>query len=471
MAHVPGVLKKGVSLVLLGVGILLIMIGLLTWFGSSIPREYTLTIAAGERAKTRYQLARYLVRKGRHFGLKLETVDTVGSLEVLKEVQHGKVDVALVQGGIRMRSHANIRQVACLNVEPLQLLVRRELADACRRDLGALAGKSVNLSTPESGTFLLATAVLRFAELVPRKRPGEGGYVPLTQSVRAIQTRIDAIRAAEPGDRQSLVSQLPDAVFLVSTLPSVVVRNLVEVANYRLVPLPYSKAFSVVSLNEEVSGRNRIEHMMVLKTEIPAFTYGVSPAVPAKPCETIGAHQVIVANKNVSPYAIERLLEVIYGGTLNHLYKPPPLERVVPQFDWHAGAVAFRDRNHPLVRVELIETLRRVTTILASILTGLFALYGFYRWRQVLRFKAYFAEVAEIEAAARHALHGQSDGASTVDQLRQLTVRIDSTRNRAVEDFADGYFRGESVVVALLYYINSTQQSLHQELTDLMDKR
>ncbi len=455
---------------LLVTGVLLITIGLFVWFRSPTVRTYKLVVAAGERAKTRYQLAVYLARYGSHFGLELVPVDSTGSLDIMRQVQAGKIDIGFVQGGIRLSADTNVRQVAYLNVEPLQLLVRPELVDACRKDLSRLAGKRVNISTRGSGTHLLALEVLKFAELVPEDRSQQPRFIEQDMSVVELERQLDRIAKVDPASRAALIRKLPDAVFLVSTLPSDFIRTLVETANYRLVPLPFADAFSTVSLKHKLTSHCRIDHMMVLQTEIPPYTYSVSPAVPDKPCETIGAHLVVIANKNVPIRAVERLLQMIYGGTLHHIYKPPPLESLAPQYRWHAGTVAYRDRNRPLVRVEIIEALRRVTTIFASILTGLLALYGFYRWRQVLRFKAYFARIDNIEARARELAHSQREMETTQQELHELLDQLDSTRQEAVDDFANGYFRGEAVVVALLSYVNSAQQSLHQIMTDLADR-
>src|SRR5262245_28753781 len=93
-----------------------------------IPRR-SLTLTAGSQSGLRHQMGLALTKEAGPYGLDFELVATAGSEEALEQVDAGKIDVALVQGGLAARHRANVRQVAALHVEPLHLLVKQELAD------------------------------------------------------------------------------------------------------------------------------------------------------------------------------------------------------------------------------------------------------------------------------------------------------------------------------------------------------
>src|SRR5262245_47759603 len=110
-------------------------------------------------------------------------------------------------------------------------------------------------------------------------------------------------------DRQQLIAEpdpgrLPDAVFLVSTLPSTTAAYLVARHGYWLVPLPFAEAFAMRSLarmaqeGEEAAGREPIVMGRVQAMTVPAFTYGVEPPVPEKPLATLGTRLLLVAHKD-----------------------------------------------------------------------------------------------------------------------------------------------------------------------------
>ena len=123
-------------------------------------------------------------------------------------MESGRVDAALVQGGLDMVDHLGLRQVAVLHVEPLHLLVKEEISRPVDCKLAGLRGKVVNLGERGSGTSLLATEVMAFSGL----RAGID-YTESTHSYADLE-------------RETEGSRLPDAVFSVSTLPSPVARHL-----------------------------------------------------------------------------------------------------------------------------------------------------------------------------------------------------------------------------------------------------
>src|SRR5262249_52432168 len=142
------------------------------------------------------------------------------------------LDVALVQGGLKATGRPHVRQVLTLHLEALHLLVKKDLFDDVSRHLGALEGKTVSVGEAGSGTHSLSVQGPAFAGLHPRGADHPDGYVPLALSRQQLFAEKDDAR-------------LPDAVLLVSLLPSPTARYLVTKHGYRLVPLPFGEAFAL----------------------------------------------------------------------------------------------------------------------------------------------------------------------------------------------------------------------------------
>ena len=101
-------------------------------------------------------------------------------------------------------------------------------------------------------------------------------------------------------NRRPTRQKIPDGVFLITSLPSGEIGDrLVHQLGYRLMELPFGEAMAL---------RNPSLHDMV----IPAFSYGIHPPVPDRPLHTLGQRLLIVANRDTSSAAIERLMSVIF---------------------------------------------------------------------------------------------------------------------------------------------------------------
>src|SRR5262249_12457517 len=202
------------------------------YFHSPGQKHYHLSFTAGNALGVRHELAQRLKKEASQRALELSITPSHGSEQSLDWVNSRKVDMALVQGGLSSKGRPNVRQVATLHVEPMHLAVKRELAANGNTSLLALRGKTINLDEVGSGTRSLAIAILEFVGLHPRDRDPVNGYVPLTFDRQRLFAEQDT-------------SKLPDAVFLVSSLPSPTTRYLVTKHGYRLLPLLFAEALSL----------------------------------------------------------------------------------------------------------------------------------------------------------------------------------------------------------------------------------
>jgi len=425
------------------------------YFFESRPVTYRLTITAGSTRGLRHQIAEHLAAVVRGRGVVVSVVPTAGSEEALDRVNAGSLDLALVQGGLDASATPDVRQAASLRVEPLHLLVKAEIEpDAGEgRGLEFLRGRVVNLSEVGSGTHALAREVLAFAGLaVP------GDYTPTTRAYGELLAEADR-------------AKLPDAVFTVSALPSPLAKHLVTRRNFRLVPLRFGEAFALDSLPPRQGpsspppgvrgGLHGIDRVHVHNTEIPAYTYSVSPPVPPRPVPTFGTRLLLVAGKGVSAPAVARLLEGAYAGGPGGPTLDLALLTVPPEMDWHDGAVAYRDRNKPLIIGDAIDALEKGTSLAGALLGGLFFLWQWYRQRvrrrRELGFEASMLRVTEIE---RRALQTEMEVRFDLKELLQLEVELSRIKIDALQRFADGEFEGEQLISGFLTHVNDARDHL-----------
>lgn len=447
----------------------LLLFGLAAWFWFYAPRERParLTLTAGSASGLRHQIARKLADEAARRGLAVEVIETAGSEDALDQVNAGRIDVALVQGGLTLGERTSVRQVAPLHVEPFHLLVKDELFADVSRNLLALRGKRVNLSDPGSGTHSLALAIFGFAGLSPRDEQGRGDFIATTLDSRELLALAD--RAGRTGD----ASAVPEAVCLVTSLPSPVARKLVTAAGYRLVPLPFGEAFSLGAVGEDESAarwlakRGEVERMHVASTRIPAFTYRISPPVPPEPCPTLGTRLLVVARADLDARSVERLVEVIFEGPFAQASKPPLEARSLeqpPEFKWHDGTRRYQDRTKPLIADDLGNMMQRGAGVLGAVAGGLMFLYGAYqRWR-LRQFETFFQEVRRVELVAR-GVEIDPDAPTEREALRVcLEKRLSDLKCRALEQFTEGDLKAEGLMAGLLTLITDTRAALPQLL-------
>ena len=205
-------------------------------------------------------------------------------------------------------AYPNVRQVAAFGVDPLHLLVRRELLNGGPPTLEMLRGRRVSLGETGTNGAMLAESLMCFAGLRPATADRPGDFQAEHLRDRDLHLMLASIRRASPENRASFAAILPDAVFQVDTLPAPVVDELVRVAGYQLVPLPYATALHLDNRRDHGHAHGELENSRLESVTIPAYAYGINPPVPAANCETVGLQLLLIANKKTSPTAVLRIL-------------------------------------------------------------------------------------------------------------------------------------------------------------------
>jgi TRAP-type uncharacterized transport system substrate-binding protein len=439
------------------VGLSVLGLAVYFYFRSPTMKAYRLRMTAGNALGMRHQLALRLGSDLSQRNITLELIPSSGSEQALDWVDRRELDVALVQGALSSAGRPHVREVAALHVEPMHLLVKKELFKDAATSLTALRGKTVDLEEVGSGTHSLASAILDFVGLGPRDQDAAGGYVPVSLDRKELFAEQDTTR-------------LPDAVFLISSLPSPTVSYLVTRHGYRLVPLPFAEAFALRSLTEAAPDTGHtpaVERVVVgriVATAIPAYTYGVEPAVPERPLSTLGTRLLLVAHQDVPPRAVFQLVEASYGAEFGQLVRPPldpKLMDLPPEFPWHGGAVLYQQRNAPLLSGQTMDSAHKGLAIFAAAASGLFVLWQWSKQRAQLThdkgLNEYIGQVTRIE---EQVLEADQGGAWTVADLLALQERLGRLRIKALHELAREKLTGKELLSAFLLQVSDVRASL-----------
>jgi TRAP-type uncharacterized transport system substrate-binding protein len=428
--------------------------------------RFHLTLSAGSVLEMRHQIAQRLAREARQQGIEIELKASSGSEESFEKVNGGVLDLALAQGGLSHEAHRNVRQVTGLYLEPMHLLVKQEIYPEIASNLDGLKGKRININTVGSGTHYLALETLQFAGLAPGDDARPGDFIATTLSQAQLEAETD-------------YKQLPDAVFLVTTMPSRVARHLVQRHGYRLVALPFGEAFSLDAFTPELRlgqqpalGPN-IDKMQVYNALIPAYTYDVEPAVPAFPIQTLGTRLLLVARKDVDAAAVAKLLDVVFNSGFAYSARPQlsdTLLQLPPELPLHAGTLSYMARNKPLITGDVVDFLEKAVTIGAPLLG---ALLFFRQWiRQRTRrlrdegFEHYIFKVTEIE---RKALQLEMAATLKLRELLPLQQELGHLKSEALARFVSGKIEGEELISGFLTHVNDTRNYLARLVLHVRD--
>jgi uncharacterized protein len=198
--------KREMNVVL---GILLLLAALLLWFLFAYfqpPPPKVVRIATGMPSGAYYRFAKAYESHFAKQGVKLEVIETAGSVDNLQRLNDPKrgVDLAFVQGGAGTpEQYPRIEALAAVAHEPIWVFYNRTAFNGELDKLALLRGKRVAVGPPGSGVRVAALELLKLNQL---------GDDKLTLTADAQASAMDLLREGKL-----------DAVFLVAAIESPVV--------------------------------------------------------------------------------------------------------------------------------------------------------------------------------------------------------------------------------------------------------
>lgn len=215
--------------------------------------------------------------------VRIQQVDTSGSLDNIQGLEDGAIDIGLSQAGIaymayngRLHQSARpmrrIRGVAILNSSAVQLLVgpRSRI-----RSIDELVGRRVGVGPDDSGAAVISQALLH-----AYFSPGD----------------VHEVNATVPQTTSMLLADAIDAAFTVSSVPNEDVKHMTE-AGARLIPIRGPRV-------------NR------LRTVYPFFRSEIIPAGAYhgmdQPVDTLSVDVVLLARTGLDDAIVRRLTEGLF---------------------------------------------------------------------------------------------------------------------------------------------------------------
>lgn len=461
VAAKPGRLRE---LLLLLTALAFIGMGIWIWGPWRVEPILRFRISAGEPSGARHQMALALAEHLRKQRIELELTPSEGSEESLTRLNDGAIDLALIQGGLNLGARTHVRQLAALQVEPLHVLVRKEWDRSFRdQGLAALRGKRVFLGSPSSGTHVLAVNLLDFIGLTIEADPARDANSVVVAN--AFRTHADLLHAPQ--------DTLPDVIFHVSLVPSPVADQLVEEKEYRLVAVPYARAFAR-SGTIDIEGsdpaqvkqteKRDLNRSLVSECTIPAYSYGVSPDVPDRDLATVGSRMLLATHRSQPSPSIQRLLSAIFDSDVarhTSLDLDAKALELPSEYETHPGVELYRNRNKVLIASDIIDYMENLLAILATVAGALFFLYQWFsehrRSQRESRFAEFMTRVIAIEQSALN-----TEVASKLDlgNLIRLQRELATLKAEAVRGFAAGEWHGTHMLNGLLALINDTREQI-----------
>ncbi len=307
-----------------------------------LPRTYALKITGGDILGNRHYLAGTLRDDIVPLGVRLDVLPTDGSQEALSLVSQGKLDFALIQGGLEL-PYPNVSHVANLAPELLHFLVSPDV-----KDIAGMRGKRINLGSKRGGTRVIAKQLLEFSGM----RDGVD-YVETNLSTEDLL----ALRK----------DRVPEVIVITSFAPSNVADYIVKQYGYSLLEIPFPNALA-------------LRQGWVADTKVMAYMYSVQPPVPPRDVRTVGVNLQLVANSNLDPRAVFKVLEGVYSPDLQmHLKMKFDEDKILESSSYplSAGTRMFMDRKNPFLSQA---TLKKVEALFGLVLSVASTLIVVFKW-------------------------------------------------------------------------------------------
>jgi len=334
-------IRKGLALILIG-----LLLGLAGKFAYDLyPRHYELTISGGGMLTKSHYLAKVLQDRAAQHHISLTIIPTAGSFQALNELNDNKLDLAFVQGGIEPVGYPNVTQVASIAPQLIQFLVRGDI-----KTIQDIRGKVVNLGEKNGGPSIVSNQILRFSGLVP-----EVDYVEANLSDE------DLLSAK--------AEKLPDVIVQVSYAPSPTVDFLVQKRGYQLLEMPFPPSLAM-------------RMGWVSDAKILAYMYRISPPVPASDIKVVGVNLNLLANKNVDPRAITKLLNVLYSPQVSSRFGLSITEQTMltpSGFPISDGTSMYIASKEPLITSQMIDQIKGVFGLIMTLISIALVVFKWFK--------------------------------------------------------------------------------------------
>jgi len=357
-----------------GPALLLVILGfaLAYQFVQPAPPNH-IRIATGQTDGAYYLFAQRYQKILARENIKLELVQTAGSVENIGLLESEAADVAFVQGGTSNASKTDeLASLGSLYFEPIWVFHQKKLTI---NQLPDVLGKRVSIGSEGSGTRALALQLLN------------------DNTITKANTELLSLSGRAAAD--SLLEGELDVAFFIASPQSPVVRALLEADNIAL--MNFQRADASTRIHRPLSSDTLSHAFIDLRKDIPS-----------KEMTLLAASANLVINKKLHPALMDLLLQAaseIHGN--GGWFEPAgvfpsadyidfPLNKEAQRF--YQYGPSFLQRYLPFWAATLIDRLKvMLLPLLALIIPLIKIMPPIYRWRIRSRIYRWYREVLTID--------------------------------------------------------------------------
>ncbi len=359
---------------LYGLGAVIVTLGFVWTFQFVEPAPKSrLTIAAGAKTGAYYSYAlRYKALLEKQ-GLKVDVLQTNGSVDNLRRLTKtdSGVDLAFVQGGINPHTPV-LRSLGSMYYEPLWVLYRADL-DIDR--LPQLAGRKVAIGQPGSGTQALARTLL--------DRNGVTGD----------NATLLSLSGQEAAKR--LLAQEIDVMFMVASPNAPLLKQLLSADRIRIMSFSRANAYTRV-----------FPYLSVVT--LPRGAISLKADIPAGDVSLLATTANLVAKKDLHPALINLVLQAAVQVHHKHELFAHAGQFPTPKYTsialnpearrFYKKGPPFLQRYLPFWLASMVDRLKIMLLPLIGLLLPFFKVFPpLYRWRVRRKIYRWYSELREVD--------------------------------------------------------------------------
>lgn len=391
-AHRP--LKDHLSI--FGPALVLVIVGfvLAYQFVQPAPPDH-IKIATGQSGGAYYLFSQRYQEILQRENIKLELVQTAGSVENIGLLESEAVDVAFVQGGTSNASKSDqLVSLGSLYFEPIWVFHQKSLKVTHLPDI---IGKKVSVGSEGSGTRALVLQLL-----------GDNVITDANTDIMGLSGR-DAADALLGGEIE--------VAFFIASPQSPVVRALLEADSIALMNFQRADAYTRL-------------HRPLSSVTLPQGVINLRKNIPAEDVKLLAASANLVINKTLHPALMDLLLQAAneihgHGGWFESSgvfpsadYIDFPLSNEATRF--YQYGPSFLQRYLPFWAATLVDRLKvMILPLLALIIPLMKIMPPIYRWRIRSRIYRWYREVLTIDRV----LNGPG---ANLEQIKQQLSQLEN---------------------------------------------
>ena len=404
------------------------------WFG---PGKTTLTFATGQRGGLYHELGQAIADEVQqaHPHLRIQLVETTGSLDNANRLQKQTAHLALLQNDTQAGAH--VRSLTAIHPELLHFLCHHKAGIQSIRDL---AGKTVALGPKGSGSEKFTREFLRFA-----------GFS---------KSQLTLVNLPLDEATQQLMTGKVDALLFLTGLGNDACQRALQSGQVHLTPLAPLTASSDTRFGAQILADGfRVHYPHASPHTIPLLAYSGQPVYPIG---TVGVKAVLACHTNLPDEIAETLTRTLYEHRAALSQKHSAFSSLDEQsstahlqFPLHPGAEKFFRRTDPGFFAKHVEMMGFILTLILILWSVLVWAQRWFLQSRKNRIDAYYEAIDEV-------INRLNDG-TNLEEINELENTLLEIRQRAADELVKEKLAADESFIIYQNMLNGCQQLLAQK--------